>query len=82
MTYTERLREFILENTPLESLEDEEDIFDTGAVNSMFVMQLVAYVEGTTGVVVQNTDLTFDNFRSLVAIDRLVSARTGDGVGS
>lgn len=78
MTYREILREFILGNTPLESLEDEEDIFETGAVGSMFVMQLVSYVEGTTGFIVQNSDLTFDNFRSLAAIDRLVSTRVGE----
>jgi acyl carrier protein len=61
-------------------LADDEDIFATGYVNSMFAMQLVQFVEGEFGVAVESEDLELDNFRSLNAIVALVERKAAAAV--
>jgi methoxymalonate biosynthesis acyl carrier protein len=56
-------------------LTDDEDLFATGYVNSMFAMQLVQFVEQEFGVEVENEDLDIDNFRSVDAIAALVEKK-------
>ena len=57
-------------------LTDDEDIFATGYVNSMFAMQLVQFVEGEFGIAVESEDLELDNFRTVDAIAALVERKT------
>jgi methoxymalonate biosynthesis acyl carrier protein len=47
---------------------DDEDLFASGLVNSLFAMQLVLFVEKEFSVKVDNEDLDLDNFRSVSAI--------------
>lgn len=63
-------------------LQDNEDIFALGFVNSLFAMQLVLFVESTFGVSIGNEDLELDNFRSLNAIEELVNRKQGVAVAS
>lgn len=79
MMIKEQLRAFILDNSPLESLANDEDIFESGAVSSMFVMQLISYIERLTGMTVQGADLTFENFTSLETIQRFVNDKRKAG---
>src|SRR2546429_8926137 len=53
-------------------LQDDQDIFAMGFVNSLFAMQLVLFVENEFGISVENDDLDIDNFRSINAIVHLV----------
>ena len=73
MSSREEIRRFILAHTALQALGDEEDVFDSGAVSSMFLMQLVLFVESRFGLTLMGEDLRFENFRSVAAIDRLAS---------
>ena len=59
------------------NLRDDEDIFATGYVNSMFAMQLVQYLEGEFGILIESEDLELDNFRSIDAITALVMRKQG-----
>ncbi len=59
-------------------LRDDEDMFATGYVNSMFAMQLVQFVEQTFGVEVESDDLDLDNFRSVDAIAAFVARKGVD----
>ncbi|MGV9249500.1 acyl carrier protein [Streptomyces sp. NPDC003710] len=69
------IREFILENISESTVGDDEDIFERGLVRSMFVMQLVLFVEQEFGVSITGEDLQFDNFRTVDRIDELVSRK-------
>ena len=70
----ERIREFILAGSPdVESLPDDADIFERGLVQSMFVMQLLVFVEREFDITIGPDDLDFDNFRTIDRIDELVS---------
>lgn len=56
------------------------DIFKSGYVNSLFVMQLVAFVEKSFDVVVEDDDLKMENFRSVDAICGFVGAKRAGAV--
>lgn len=57
------------------ALRDDEDIFATGFVNSMFALQLVQFVEGEFGITVESEDLELDNFRTVSAISAFVERK-------
>ncbi|MEV0622106.1 acyl carrier protein [Nonomuraea sp. NPDC050404] len=54
------------------AIDDDENIFATGYVNSLFVMQLVLMVEKEFSVVVEDEDLDIHNFRTVNAMAAFV----------
>ncbi len=56
-------------------LENDQDIFAMGIVNSLFAMQLVLFVEKEFGITIENDDLDIDNFKSVNAIVRLIEQK-------
>jgi methoxymalonate biosynthesis acyl carrier protein len=76
----QRIRDFVSRFFRGHELQDGEDIFASGFVNSMFAMQLVQFVETEFGVAVENEDLDIDNFRSIDAIAALVERKQGAAV--
>lgn len=58
------------------NLEDDQDIFALGFVNSLFAMQMVLFVEKEFGFTVEDDDLNMDNFRSINAIAGLIERKT------
>lgn len=75
MTSKGTIRSFIVEHTGATELSDTDDIFERGLVSSMFVMQLVVFVETEFGIAVTGEELVFDNFRTVEAVDALVSGK-------
>ena len=73
----QRLREFVGRFFRGHDLQDGEDIFATGYVNSMFAMQLVQFVESNFGIAVESEDLEIDNFRSIDALSAFVERKLG-----
>lgn len=57
-------------------LQQDEDIFALGFVNSMFAMQLVLFVEQEFQIAIENEDLEFENFRTINSIAKLVKHKT------
>lgn len=72
-----RLREFVGRFFRGHDLQDGEDIFASGYVNSMFAMQLVQFVESDFGICVESEDLELDNFRSIDAMSAFVERKLG-----
>lgn len=58
------------------AVADDDDIFARGFVNSLFVMQLVTFVEQEFDIEVEGDDLSFENFCSINAIFAFVSIKT------
>jgi methoxymalonate biosynthesis acyl carrier protein len=56
-------------------LNDDDDIFSLGFVNSLFAMQLVMFVEKEFQLKVSDDDLMIDNFRSVNAVMDLVTKK-------
>lgn len=69
------IRGFIAKTFKGRPLDDEEDIFATGFVNSLFAMELVTFIEGTFGITVDSDDLDFDNFRTITRVAEFVSRK-------
>lgn len=60
------------------TLQDHQDIFALGFVNSLFAMQLVLFVEKEFSITVENEDLNIDNFRTISAITHLIEQKTAE----
>lgn len=70
-----KIKQFLSRYIRNYDLKVDEDIFALGFVNSLMAMQLVAFVEKEFGISVEDEDLELDNFRSIRAIDDLVSRK-------
>lgn len=71
------IREFISRSFDGQAIADGDDIFALGFANSLFAMQLVAFVQNAFGIEIESDDLEMDNFRSIQAISRLVERKKG-----
>jgi acyl carrier protein len=71
------IREFLRRFIRNHDIADEEDMFVGGYVNSLFVMQLVMFVEQDLGASVSDEDLDLENFRSINAIVNFVARKNG-----
>jgi methoxymalonate biosynthesis acyl carrier protein len=61
-------------------LKDSDDIFAQGFVNSLFAMQLVAWLEKEFEIAITDEDLDIQNFNSVNAIAGLIGRKTGFAV--
>jgi methoxymalonate biosynthesis acyl carrier protein len=74
----DRIRSFVFDATQLRV--DDDDALLAGIVDSRFLLQVLAFVEGEFGVELDDEDLIADNFSSLAAIAALVEkALSSDG---
>jgi acyl carrier protein len=71
----EKLRAFIARYLGGHTLGDDDQIFAAGFANSMFAMQLVAFVEKEFGIAIANEDLELENFSSIAAMAALVERK-------
>jgi len=70
-----RIRRFLKSVLRNHDLQDNEDIFALGLVNSLFAMQLVQFVEHEFGMTVEDEDLDVENFNTVNAISQLVERK-------
>lgn len=73
--YKKRIREFISKYMESDAFGDDEDLFKTGYVNSLFAMELVTFAEKYFQIMIEDDELNMDNFRSVDAIASLVSRK-------
>ncbi|GAA3025405.1 MULTISPECIES: acyl carrier protein [Streptosporangium] len=78
ITVKGQILEFIRGRYPQAEIDESQDIFALGFVNSLFAMELVMFVEKTFDVVIPNEELRIDNFRTADAMSRLVSRLSPD----
>jgi acyl carrier protein len=69
MELRDKISAFIRENMAIIDghavLNDSDNIFELGFVDSMFAMQLVCFVESEFDIKVDNEDLDINNFNSV-----------------
>jgi methoxymalonate biosynthesis acyl carrier protein len=53
-------------------IDPEQDLFETGLVNSMFAMEIVVHIESTFDVAVVGPDLRLENFRTARSMSAMV----------
>ncbi len=68
----ESVRSFINSSINIDALGDDENLFETGIVNSLFAVQLMTYVERTFAIEIGMDDLDIENFKSVSATTAFV----------
>ena len=74
-----RIKDFLFRFVRKRNLQDSDDFFASGMVNSLFAMQLVLFVEKEFGIKVQSEDLDLKNFRTVEAISGFVQKKRALG---
>ena len=77
MDVAEKIREFIKEEVVLDadaSIDDHAPLLE-GILDSLALMQLVAFLEEEFDTEIDDTDVTAENFRTIGDIERLVGGR-------
>ena len=46
-------------------LDENEDLLSSGILNSLAILQLVAYIDETFGIQVPDEDVVYENFKSI-----------------
>lgn len=63
----EKIRAFILASIHVPDLADDDNLFESGIVNSLFAVQLMTFIEKTFSIEVGMDDLDIANFKSIEA---------------
>lgn len=71
-----RIREFFGRFFRTAELGDGDDIFAGGLVNSLFAMQLIAWIEADFDLDVEDSDLRITNFNSVNAIAAFIRSKS------
>jgi len=79
-TISERVRQVVFEKFPLakkRGVKDSDELLESGIVDSLGILDLVAVLEAEFGLTVSDEDLLPENFRSIERIAQFASQRSG-----
>lgn len=80
MDTAEQIREFIQEKIAfgddVVTITDETPLYE-GIVDSLALINLVGFLEKRFGILIEDADLSSENFQTVAAIERLVHRRSG-----
>ncbi len=71
------LRDFILRSINIRDLGDDDNLFESGIVNSLFAVQFMTFIEKTFRIEVGVDDLQIDNFKSVSAATAFILRQNG-----
>lgn len=66
------IKRFVERSINVPDLGGDDDLFESGLVNSLFAVQLMTFIEKTFKIEVEADDLNIDNFRSMNAATSFV----------
>ncbi|MFE6921431.1 acyl carrier protein [Nocardia sp. NPDC057663] len=67
------IRNFTAQRFPDGAIADDQDIFESGFVNSLFAMELVMFIEKRIDGRIPNDEVRLDNFRTVDSMTELVA---------
>ena len=73
----ETVKRFILSSIAIADLDDDDDLFESGIVNSLFAVQLMTFIEKSFAIEVETDDLDIENFKSINAATAFVMSKNG-----
>ena len=82
MEYVQVVRKFIVENFLFgddENLEDNTSFLDSSILDSTGILELVAFLEETYGIVVDDAEMIPENMDSLLNISSFLARKANDG---
>lgn len=78
----EKLRAFLARHIAGRTIADDDQIFASGFVSSMFAMQLVLFLEKNFEIAIGDEDLELKNFQSINAMTELIERKTSQNVSN
>ena len=69
------IKNFILESVNIPDLQDDDHLFESGIVNSLFAIQLMTFLEKSFKIEVTMDDLSMDNFQSINATSLFIERK-------
>ena len=70
-----KIREFLGRFIDESSVGDDDNIFETGLVNSLFALQLVSFIEQEFEISIENEELDIQHFKDINSIASLISKK-------
>jgi acyl carrier protein len=71
-----RIKGFVSSVVDIPNVTDDDNLFESGIVNSLFAVQLMTFIEKTFAIEVGIDDLDIENFKSLNATAAFVMSKT------
>lgn len=71
------ITDFILSAINIVGLNEDDHLFESGIVNSLFAVQLMTFLEKTFNIEVTMDDLDIENFKSINAATAFVMKKNG-----
>jgi acyl carrier protein len=69
------VRGFIQSSINIDGFGNDENLFESGIVNSLFAVQLMTFIERTFAIEVSTDDLDIENFKSIDATAAFVAKK-------
>jgi len=76
----EQVRQFVLEYSRprgFSEIADDESLFKGNIVDSLGVFRMIAFLEETFPLTIEDTDIVVENFETIVQIDTFVKRKLG-----
>lgn len=77
----ENIRGFIMRAARLRALDDDEQLFGSGLITSLFAMQLIEHIEREYPVFVEGEEMKIETFRSVSAVSEYIEGKLARGGG-
>ena len=75
MNTKEKIKGFLSKFIKITEINDTDNIFEKGLVNSLFAMNLVNFIETEFDISIDNMELDLDNFKDIDSIVALVEKK-------
>jgi methoxymalonate biosynthesis acyl carrier protein len=75
--YKKVIRQFFSRFFRTDELSDADDVFASGYVNSLFAIQLIAWLEKEFSITIEDDDLQLANFSTINAIAQMLGRKQG-----
>jgi methoxymalonate biosynthesis acyl carrier protein len=79
---TEVIRQHLSMHAGVPDFVNDQDLFESGIVNSLFAIQLMTFLEGCFRIEVTSQDLDLNYFRTVNQIVSFVERKRADARGS
>lgn len=75
MVIKNKIKAFLGKFMEVDSVGEDDNIFEKGLVSSLFAMQLVTFLEKSFDIAINNEELDLENFKSINCITNLVKSK-------
>lgn len=59
-------------------LDPNESLVDSGILDSLSLLRLIAYIEENFGIIIEDGEVVLENFESIATITRFISMKKKD----